>query len=83
MQRARTRLYETTTCFYESTKTVNEVQNESVIEQVRKRVMIGDDTNSNINAADSHGSAAIQLKCCEAETWRTKAAGDWQLRDHC
>ena len=37
------------TCFHESTKTVNEVQNESVkyiIELVHKRVVTGDGTNS-------------------------------------
>jgi hypothetical protein len=68
MQQARMRQYEITTCFHETTKTVNKVQNESVkyiIEHVRKRVVTGDGTNSNVNAADSDatvaGSAAIQL----------------------
>jgi hypothetical protein len=53
MRRAR---YEITTCFHKSTKTVNEVQNESVkyiIELVRKRVVTRYGTNSNVNVADS------------------------------
>ena len=56
MQRDRVQQYAITTFFHESTKTVNEVQNESVkyiIELVRKRVVTGDGTNSNVNAADS------------------------------
>jgi hypothetical protein len=56
MQRDRVQQYAITTCFHESTKTVNEVQNESVkyiIELVRKRVVTGDGTNSSVNAAYS------------------------------
>jgi hypothetical protein len=68
MQRARIWQYEITTSFHETSKTVNEVQNESwncVIEHVRKRVVTGDGTDSNVDAADSDatvaGLAAIQL----------------------
>jgi hypothetical protein len=56
MQQARMRQYDITTCFHETMKTVNKVQNVSVkyiIEHVRKRVVTGDGTNSNVNAADS------------------------------
>jgi hypothetical protein len=68
MQQARMRQYNITTCFHETMKTVNKVQNVSVkyiIEHVRKRVVTGDGTNSSVNAGDSDatvaGSAAIQL----------------------
>ena len=70
------RQYDITTCFHETMKTVNKVQNVSVkyiIEHVRKRVVTGDGTNSSVNAADSDatvaGSAAIQLNVANAEIW--------------
>jgi hypothetical protein len=68
MQQARMRQYDITTCFHETMKTVNKVQNVSVkyiFEHVRKRVVTGDGTNSSVNAADCDStvasSAAIQL----------------------